>query len=313
MFTHNGYGGTISGTNNPQNGKMAFINDSDGPTSSRVNLGSLAGQNVRFRFRIATDESGWDWGWFVDNVGIYTCEPDVGRIFLPLTPKPGIITTFHTNFNGSMGGWQAHFGAWSEGTEYLTTPGQDNMWSSISYPLDYTNVRVDARFLRNGVNPLYANTIIVRGNPASLTAEKIWNNGYYFNYSNDGRYWIFKIVGGNIAFLQGGTPTPAVLVSDASGDYWNYMTVMAFGSNLYLYINDQLVWSGTDTSLTSGRVGFSMAQPPGWNRLYVDWASVYDYSAAFSLAELGLPETISPEQQALNAAAQFSSSAETGR
>jgi len=42
--------------------------------SSRVNLSSLAGQSVRFRFRIGEDGSGADYGWFVDDVRVYTCE-----------------------------------------------------------------------------------------------------------------------------------------------------------------------------------------------------------------------------------------------
>jgi hypothetical protein len=36
--------------------------ESNGYISSRVNLSSLAGQNVRFRFRIGTDSSGDDYG-----------------------------------------------------------------------------------------------------------------------------------------------------------------------------------------------------------------------------------------------------------
>ena len=51
----------------------AFVRDSTGNGSSRANLGSLAGKRVRFRFRIGT--SGWsdDYGWFIDDVRIYTC------------------------------------------------------------------------------------------------------------------------------------------------------------------------------------------------------------------------------------------------
>jgi hypothetical protein len=37
-----------------------------------VNLSSLAGQHVRFRFRIGTDSSFQDYGWFIDDVRVYT-------------------------------------------------------------------------------------------------------------------------------------------------------------------------------------------------------------------------------------------------
>jgi len=75
LFTHNGYNGTIaSGFENPLAGQAAFTADSHGYISSRVDLSSLAGEEVRFRFRIGTDESVDDYGWFVDDIRIYECE-----------------------------------------------------------------------------------------------------------------------------------------------------------------------------------------------------------------------------------------------
>jgi bacillolysin len=72
----NGYTGTItSGFSNPLQGRSAFVRESNGYISSRFALSSLAGKNVRFRFRIGTDNTAgiWDYGWFVDDVSIYTC------------------------------------------------------------------------------------------------------------------------------------------------------------------------------------------------------------------------------------------------
>jgi Zn-dependent metalloprotease len=75
LFTDNGYSGTINGsTTNPLFGRQAFVRESNGYISSRVNLSSLAGQSVRFRFRIGEDGSVADYGWFVDDVRVYTCE-----------------------------------------------------------------------------------------------------------------------------------------------------------------------------------------------------------------------------------------------
>lgn len=74
LFTHNGYGGTLSASwGNPLGGRQAFVGESNGYISSRLNLLSLAGQSVRFRFRIGTDISVWDYGWFIDDLRIYTC------------------------------------------------------------------------------------------------------------------------------------------------------------------------------------------------------------------------------------------------
>jgi len=77
LFTHNGYDGPIaSGYLNPLQGRQAFVGMSNGYISSRLDLSSLAGQNVRFRFRIGIDY--WpDYpylGWIIDDVRIYTCD-----------------------------------------------------------------------------------------------------------------------------------------------------------------------------------------------------------------------------------------------
>ena len=75
LFTDNGYNGTIySRAGNPLGGASAFTAESYGYISSRVDLSGLAGQRVRFRFRIGTDVSVDDYGWFIDDVRIYKCE-----------------------------------------------------------------------------------------------------------------------------------------------------------------------------------------------------------------------------------------------
>src|SRR6266498_398552 len=70
----NGYNVTLaSGSANPLKGRGAFGNLSQGYYSSRADLSSLAGQSVRFRFRIGADEYGGSDGWFIDDIRIYTC------------------------------------------------------------------------------------------------------------------------------------------------------------------------------------------------------------------------------------------------
>ncbi|MGI6208111.1 MAG: M4 family metallopeptidase [Anaerolineae bacterium] len=86
LFEDNGYNGTIaSGNGNPLGGRSGFVRTSHGYTSSRLDLSSLAGQSVRFRFRVGTDnEIGYPQfdGWFVDDIRIYTCNA------APPTPTP---------------------------------------------------------------------------------------------------------------------------------------------------------------------------------------------------------------------------------
>ena len=74
LFVNNGYNGTVdSGYDNPLGGRSAFVGDSHGYISSRVNLNSLANQNVIFRWRMGLDTGGNDFGWWLDDVQIYTC------------------------------------------------------------------------------------------------------------------------------------------------------------------------------------------------------------------------------------------------
>lgn len=84
LFVDNGYSGSISaGFENPLAGRRAFVRESNGYGSSRATLAPLAGSAVRFRFRIATgDGFRMDYGWFVDDVRIYTCpsHPPTTRI-----------------------------------------------------------------------------------------------------------------------------------------------------------------------------------------------------------------------------------------
>ncbi len=68
------YNGTIaSGGGNTLQGRQAFTSASYGYTGTRLTLASLAGQSVRFRFRIGTDVSIGSLGWVIDNITIYTC------------------------------------------------------------------------------------------------------------------------------------------------------------------------------------------------------------------------------------------------
>lgn len=65
-------------------GRVAFVGTGPGYISTKLNLSSLAGQNVKFRFRIGTTSLGYSsLGWFIDDVRIYTCSsPDPASMVL---------------------------------------------------------------------------------------------------------------------------------------------------------------------------------------------------------------------------------------
>jgi Zn-dependent metalloprotease len=89
----NGYNATLFASGaNPLRGRAAFGGNSPAFQSTRYNISSLGGQNVRFRFRIGTDISVAYPGWFVDDFSVYTCG---GLPIAPSAPgRPtGVATT----------------------------------------------------------------------------------------------------------------------------------------------------------------------------------------------------------------------------
>ncbi|HEU5103728.1 MAG TPA: hypothetical protein VFU22_32150, partial [Roseiflexaceae bacterium] len=74
LFSENGYTGVIDAmSSNPLHGRQVFSGNSRGYYSSRLDLSALAGQDVRFRFRIGTDQYVDALGWFIDDIRVYTC------------------------------------------------------------------------------------------------------------------------------------------------------------------------------------------------------------------------------------------------
>lgn len=82
----NGYNGTIYASfDNPLAGRQGFTGDSHGYISSRLNLGSLEGDSVRFRWRMGLDSVVYDWGWWLDDVAIYWCATNA--LYLPIIER----------------------------------------------------------------------------------------------------------------------------------------------------------------------------------------------------------------------------------
>jgi hypothetical protein len=103
----NSYDGPLGGgTGNPLAGRPAFMGDSHGYISSRLNLASLAGQNVRFRWRMALDNGGYDLGWWLDDVRIYRCASSnlVKTTYVPLLLKAP-LPLVNGNFESGSAGW----------------------------------------------------------------------------------------------------------------------------------------------------------------------------------------------------------------
>jgi bacillopeptidase F (M6 metalloprotease family) len=68
------YGGVVDSATNPLAGREAWVGVSKGYQGVQLDLSSLTGQHVRFRFRVATDEGTADSGLFVDDIEIHRCD-----------------------------------------------------------------------------------------------------------------------------------------------------------------------------------------------------------------------------------------------
>ncbi|HEU5011097.1 MAG TPA: Calx-beta domain-containing protein, partial [Roseiflexaceae bacterium] len=130
LFDEHGYDGTLSPASDPPNSadnplhdRDAFVGLSYGYTSSRADLSSLAGKQVRFRFRIGTDGYGAAYGWFIDDIRVYTCsntppaplprvtfsstgmqvDEDAGQALLPVTLSSASAVTVTVNYSVTGG------------------------------------------------------------------------------------------------------------------------------------------------------------------------------------------------------------------
>ncbi len=89
-----GYTGSITkSTGNPLRRRKAFTGRSRGWGSTRLDLSSLAGRSVRIRFRVGTDRSTGNFGWYIDDVRIYRCVTDAARPTVAITLDDGAATT----------------------------------------------------------------------------------------------------------------------------------------------------------------------------------------------------------------------------
>ena len=267
----NGYNGTLSsGYENPLGGRSAFTSDSKGYKSTRLNLSSLAGLNFLFRFRMGTDISNSDLGWFVDEFQLYSCLNRVEQIFLPPIIRGLPPTSFNYPFTDSSSGWQVVSGAWRVNDGYYASEGIPNSSASVSNWQSFADLDYEVRMQRYGC-PGCPNSLFIRGDPELQGSGHHWNNGYLFQYTNDGYISVWKFVNGVPSAVL-----PWVTTASVAHDEANTIRVIASGTNLSYYLNGELVWSGSDASLSTGYVGFGFDRDDysSDNWLEVDYATL---------------------------------------
>jgi Zn-dependent metalloprotease len=130
-------GSIIAGFGNPNAGHQALIADSHGYVSSRFDLSSLAGQNIRFRWRMSTDPSFSDLGWVVDDVRLHTCVPVPTVPVLTAPANNAFLTNYTPVFDwGDSANGLDHYQFQLDDTPDFSSPviDQPNVGSSTYTP-----------------------------------------------------------------------------------------------------------------------------------------------------------------------------------
>jgi len=241
LITHNGYTGTIgSSYSNPLGGRQAFVGRSNGYMSTRLNLNSLAGQNVRFRFRIGTDFSRDDYGWFIDDIRIYTCASVVCTQF-----------GFNEDFNDGVANDWVNDGSarWSvTGGNYKMRGTGANSWAGSLYNASYYDFVYQARVKRTSGPLTQSMGLFFRADNPNPYA----GNGYGFHITADGYYSLWKYTSGSPSSLISSTSSSAI--NTGLGN-WNILKVVTLGAQISVYVNGTLLGSVNDSSYLSGKVG----------------------------------------------------------
>jgi hypothetical protein len=201
--------------------------------------------------------------------------PDL-KAAIATVPVPG----FNSQFTANASGWSAVKGTWTVDTRtgmYTTSGAPNSKLHSVKHVYDYTTLTYEVRMKRT-VCASCGNFIVIRGTSISPDVTGLWENGYYFQYKNkasgstQGAWSVIKVMAGVKTILVDWTPSAFIVPNGL-----NTLKVTAVGSDLWFYINGNLVWSGADPDLTTGQVGMGMAQgatTTTFGTLSVDWAKL---------------------------------------
>jgi hypothetical protein len=180
-----------------------------------------------------------------------------------------VLAGFNSQFNANSNGWVSRpGGAWSisAGTTLRTT-GMAGKWSSISYNKNFDNFTLTAVMKRVSTTG-GASGVWVRGDAVFDAGYNAVENAYLFLYSQNGCFSVWEHNADVFTAKKNWTLSASIVKNG-----WNTLKVTADMGQLYFYINNVLVWHGTDTSFTTGQVGLTMFRST-YEKLDVDWATL---------------------------------------
>ena len=88
LITDPYHGIVYSAYDNPLSGRSAWCGDPQDWTNSVVRIDDFAGQTVRFRFRLGSDRSLGDEGWYIDDVRVQACPVVIREAYLAVITRP---------------------------------------------------------------------------------------------------------------------------------------------------------------------------------------------------------------------------------
>ena len=88
LITDPYHGIVESAHDNPLSGQSAWCGDPQDWINSVVRIDKFAGQTVRFRFRLGSDESLGDEGWYIDDVRVQACPVVIREAYLAVITRP---------------------------------------------------------------------------------------------------------------------------------------------------------------------------------------------------------------------------------
>jgi len=195
----------------------------------------------------------------------------------------GTGTGFSSNFNSNHSGWSILKGTWShESGAYFTTWGVAGKAASIAHSNNYSTLTYEVRMKRLGSSNSCANALLIRGD-ADQDSWGWWDQSYTFNYVNYSGYGgpayaVTRDHNGTYYNLTDPNNSSVLWKSTSrvNSAGWNTLKVTASGSHLKFYINGTLVWSGTNSYYSSGRVGVALYRNTNscGDKFYLDWAEL---------------------------------------
>lgn len=201
-----------------------------------------------------------------------------------------IASNFFNSFNGSASGWSPVTGSWVIGSSaYYQSSGLANTGASAKRTGKFGDVTYTVKVKRTGTCLTCPVRIIIRGNPLSLVSTNWWKPSYTFQYANNGKFSVYETTSaGTFIAKKAWTVSGSILPNN-----WNILKIVAVGGSLKFYINNVLVWSGFDSSLQVGQVGFGFFRDASAGTLYVDYASAFTTPTS----DLNIFEEVAPGEE----------------